>query len=203
MFRFLTIDDLEDVLGDGGGMLEGIWRKSIEDLKICSERVTYEDFVAIVKGGGEPLTPPVIQETRPGAGPVQLPTVAEETAAGHEGYSAKLEPRPTIAQRHRSAPLPAHTGDGFDGLLKDTTNSPLIAKRTQYRMNREIFLPAMAGLVDRSPISDRKKRKKSTSCPASQAGLVLRHGNDSLEAKAFFDAGTARIGPVFGRSASL
>lgn len=187
---FLTIDDLAEVLGNGNGKetLEGIWRGSIEELEISSERITYEDFAKLVKGRSEPLMMPVHREERVENAP--LPTVSEEG-------SATTDPR-ARRQPNGSTPLPAHTGDIYDGLFKDVTNSPLIAKRTLYRQNRELFLPIMADLLDRSPNAtvakpSRQRRRKANSCPTSRAGLVVRRGHYSKDARAYFDAGTERI----------
>ena len=175
------------MLGEEG--LEEIWRSGMNDLGISSDRISYKDFAKLIKGPGRtgPLAlpdSPLVNKT--------LLTISEDNKIGLDADKLQFSTAPPRRQASRSGPLPAHTGDEFDGLLHDVTNSPLISQRSVMRLTRDTplpylptlpLLPALAGMAEDGPVDagqkqGRKRRKKAVSAPSSsEAGLVMRRGN--------------------------
>lgn len=69
--RFITFDDLVDILGNGGknDSLEAIWLESLKDCKAHLDRITFEDFKMLMKGQPKEIVPNTVKS---------LPSVDEE-----------------------------------------------------------------------------------------------------------------------------
>lgn len=161
----------------------------MEDLGISSDRISYTDFAKLIKGPGRtgPLAlpdSPLVNRT--------LLTIAEGNKIEVDTEKLQFSRAPTRRQASQSGPLPAHTGDEFDGLLNNLTSSPLISQRSVMRLTRDTpvpflpalpLLPALVGVAEDVPVDavqkqGRKQRKKAVSAPStSQAGLVMKRGN--------------------------
>jgi len=226
--RYISLSDLENLLGHSPETLESlkkIWKDSMLECSCKDDRISYDDFLFLMKGQSrrESKRPFVIWSPQAVAAmPSQLSKITDNDSrsSGEEAErdnkyfrkrsksfdelslgsfdSSQVERRLSYPQKVR----PSIGGD--DDLVKfvaDQAKGPLIANREQYKKHRDL----RTALLEASKVFDRKRQAHNAAMqgeevigsPHHGANLIMKFGSEAPS-----DLETAHQRALFNAAAS-